>query len=843
MLTALVGATLIAGLTSFAPARAKAQEADTTLFLPGSYEQYLPLVTPADAAISDDYIALADESKLYLYDRAQGEYRCYVHTAENGDERKISRLQFTPDGRLFYSDQDAHLFQYNFASEEASIQNNVPCATFVIDGDTLYTASVANGITTFYSMPHRDASLSFQRATVIGELSTSTTITPYMFVKDGVLYCAINSYVHAYTYAGGKYDHSVLLLAGSTSVQSLTSVAVFQDTIYFTVNGSAPTDGLYSTVLNEGCRLLITGSGFNALTTFGDHLYCVKGGTVRELARSEEGELSYTGYEIGASSDSKNRLSEGIDTVSARGLVVTADRGNGRVSVYDSAKEEFFLLESGVPTCVATDGNVIAVGVGNSVKVYDYAAYLKALAAGEEYTPFVHTTENIVLGLAVIYGRSYYVTEHHYGVAEEGAEKEFTRSNSPVALTSDVYGNLYVADQQLGIRKYTEEEFLDFLSEGTLITEDWHLPQNFRSLRADYDGNLYYLSGSNLFCNGAQFARFSSEGYVYFGRDASAGDPLSVALGFEDNTLYLQYGNYILKTTETAFPSLSAISAEGAAEEVFRSPEEKELSFVDVKAGVTGIGVDLSGLDEFSSVFGYTDYARTLAGGRGILLAQKDQFSLVALFERFYDGSGSHFEYGYTVALFRTEDCSKAPAERTSVPPATYYTTSSVLFSYYPVLSEALAIERLERSAEVTLLATLSQEEGTGFDFAFVRCGNRCGYLPLSYLTESAPVPPAADEYTLGYLKASEKGVTFRAADGKTLNVTERTQVKIYDTHDGLYRLSITREGVEYTAQVTREMLQTGNPNVLRMSVIIILCVLAVGILTAYILLIPRKKR
>ena len=59
--------------SGFLHVNAKADEAQTdALFLPVSYEQYLPLSdAPTDVAVSDNYTAIADGTKIYLYDRAK----------------------------------------------------------------------------------------------------------------------------------------------------------------------------------------------------------------------------------------------------------------------------------------------------------------------------------------------------------------------------------------------------------------------------------------------------------------------------------------------------------------------------------------------------------------------------------------------------------------------------------------------------------------------------------------------------------------------------------------------------------------------------------------------------
>ncbi len=798
-----------------------AAEPAVELFLPTSYEQYLPLRTPADAAMNDSYIVVADGSGLYVYDRDAVAWSRYDHTSHD-EPCNVTKVGFTPDGRLFFSDQEAHLYLYDFATRDAQIQSNISCSTFVIDGDMLYTAAVANGITTFLAYPHRGAGLSFDRARNIGDLPTSTSIAPHMFVMDGDLYCAVNMNVYVYRDNGSGYDASFKQLSGEEIVKDLTSVAVLGGHVYYTVNDPMTDtgDGVFVTDLDGAAKRLLEGDGFNSLFVFGENLYCVKGATVREI-ETDGKSARYTGYELAADSDSFNRLSHAGDTVRARDLLVSADCGNERVSVYNMRTGEFSLLGTGEASCVATDGEVIAAGVGTQVLLYHY---------GEEQPYYVHHSANAIAGVAVVFGRCYYVTEHHYGVAEEGAS-EFTRSNSPVALTADVYGNLYVADRQFRVLKYSEAEFLDeTVEDGEIVTEEWRLPEGFRSLRAGFGGELYYLSGNVIYANGERLAAADATGCVYYGDSKPA--LASFALGFEDNALYLQYGNFVARTDAASFPTLSTIAATDVYGEVFSAPDENSLALVDVKAGVTGICVGADRLTETSAYFPYDGYYRTAEGGRGILLAQRGGFSLVALFEN----------YGYTLALYRDGDCTAAPVTWTATVPSPRYTTSAVGLCYYPCISGPLTVTQLPRASELTLLATVKTEGA--FDFAFVRSGTALGYVPLAYLTETPPVPELPDEYTLGYLKASEEGVLFRAGDnGPSLLVTERTQVRIYDSGNGLYFVRFRRDGVEYTAQVPARMIQEGDPGALRMSLIIVLSVVAVGVLAAFILFRPRKKK
>lgn len=816
----LAAALLFAGgAFSLGAKTASAASATGELFLPTSYEQYLALEQPSDAAMNDSYVVIADGSGLYIYDREEVLWKRYLHAPFNGEPRTVTKVGFTSDGRLFFSDQDMHLFLYNFTTGEAQIQSEIPCSTFLIDGDTLYTAAVANGRTTFLAFPHRGAGLSYERRRSVGSLDASTSIAPHMFVTEGALHCAVNSFVYAFKENGSSYEASVKQLAGETVVQDLTSVAVYNDKIYYTVNGPEENgaDGLYVATLNDRSDRLLEGDGFNALSVYDGRLFCVKGKSVREI-ETDGATARYTGYEIAAESDSPNRLCGAGDSARARDLIVTADCGNARVSVYNTVSKEYDILETGVANCVATDGNVIAAGVGASVMLY---------RKGESKPYYIHTTANAVTGVAVVFGKCYYVTEHHYGIAEEGAV-EFTRSNSPTALASDVYGNLYVADWQYRVSRYTEEEFLDPTVEiGELVTEGWSLPVGYRCLRADFDGNLYYLHENAVYANGERLATVEANQCVY---NANRAIPVSFALGFEDNGLYLQYGSYMVLEKNVSFPTLSSVAAGNVSEEVFSVPDRERLALSDVREGATGIGVDVGKLQEGPAHFPYTDYYRT-GGGRGILLAERGKFSLVALYEN----------YGYTTALYRTEDCSPAPFLWTDVPPSPRYATSEIALGYYPCLAGPLTVRRLPRASELTLLAIITSDGQ--FDFAYVSNGAETGFLPLSYLTETPPLPSSPDRFTLGYLKANEDGVLFRSASGQTLLVSDERQVKIYEGQNGLYFVRFEKDGVEYTAQVTGKMLRTGDPDALRMSLIIVLSVVAVGVAVCYVLFRPKRKK
>ena len=816
---------LCGGILLTAPAGIEASAvAVPSLFLPGSYEEYLPLEYPTDAAMSEHYIAVADGNTLYLYDRSEGAYTAYTHRAA------LAEVEFAEDGRLFFNDQNAQLYQYSYSTQTAEIQTNVPCATFLIEGNTLYTAAVAGGTTTLYAIPADSAAISFDRAETIGQLSSYAGASPRLAFLEGVLYCAFNHLVTSCTPTENGYAINTQLLAGSsTDASGLSAFTVHEGEFYYAVNGTLDRDGLYRTVLNSGSELLFEGSGFTSLFSYDGTLYGVQNGSVR--AFSTENGAQLTGYEIGAGSNAPNRISGAGETVRAGDLLVIADEGNRRVLVYDIGEESFSSVPlGGEPACVATDGESFAVSVGDSIFIY---------GRGESTPRYTHTAESTVSGLTCVYGTYYYVTEHsYYGVAEEGA-REFTRPNTavPVAITSDLMGNIYVASasapgQSAVVNRFTESEFLDYASSGTPVGDGWALPAGFRSLRADYEGSLYYLLGSALYRNSVRLETFDASSALYHGTGGSAPSPVSFALSFADGTVYLNYGDFML-TAEVSFPNLGAIPAEGLYEQLHTAPAAQSLSYVDAADGTVGIAVDLSALDENSSTLAYTSHRR-IEGGSALVLGRAEQFLLLALYR----------DHEYVCMLVPEESCTPVLSECTATDEKRLLSSDASLMSY-PLLVDSLTEEELPRGTQVTVLAEISP--AAGFAFAEVRYGeDGHGYVLLDYLTKIAPLPSPNDEYRLGYLKANESGIAFYAADDRTetIRVTERTQVKIYEAENGTFDVCFEDDsGTLYTAQVTEDMLEAGGEDALRISIIIVLCVIAVGIGAVYILLVPKKTK
>lgn len=792
---------------------------NASLFLPEGYEQYLALDNPADAAFSENHIAVADGKNIYVYDRAQGVYRTYTH--DNSDYT-VSKLQFSEDGMLYFSDSAAASILYRLAPDDetlaaSQIVTSVGVGAFYLVGGTAYIASTADGQTSLSSIALDDPT---QPYTIATGLPSDLKMT----YSNDVLYCAASNTVYAYDTSDG-FSPKEYRLNGETPVVGLTSICAHGSGFYY-----ATAEGLYRSDLTNESDPLLSGNGFRALASYDGSLYCVEGASVHRLTLTDSAAFR-SGYEIASASPSENRLSDACDTVRAGDLLVTADAGNRRVSVYNFSEQSYTVIPCEydnapfTPSLVATDGTTIAVASGANVYTCTY---------GKTDFSRYGDVQTAVRGLAVVYGTVYYVTENGmYG----SSGTSVYHSGTPAGLTSDLYGNLFVALADGSVRRFTEATFLtaNHAGEDTGVT----LPSGFSSLRADFEGNLYCLSSGAVYRNGRSFASFSAADPFVCEQTGSA---VSFALGYEDDRVYFTFGNYIVVSDAGTLdvPSLNELSVGGAYDTVFSTHEQPPL-LCDVPAGSVGVATDLSALrEENGEFFPYCGYARSRQSARGVLLAETDAYSLVL----FADDSGNYTANLYVKSAFSPAIVQPDAEEYwTQTAGETHYLSNSVSAYFAPCLDASLADAVLERGAKVALLGVV---RAPGRDYALVEYegGGRDsarGYVPLSYLSELAVTPPEGEQYSLGYLRASDEGTVFRTQTGEERTVYERVQVRLYDNGDGTFT-ALLADDPSFGAIVPESAVDDENGEALRIALIVILTVLALVIIGVYLYLLPWEK-
>ncbi len=813
---------------------------NASLFLPETYEQYLTLTSPSDIAVSERYVAIAEEDKLYLFDREEGTpaYHTYEHTAAQS-KALISKIQFSDEGKLYFSDNLLGFYELDLSDLDslapATEQRLTSLSTFYLEKDTIFEASVVSGKTTYLSA----ALSSPDTQTQFGQ--DDNTVTPQLGFSDGKFYTAVGSVVTMYSISSedGKY-----IPTGNFTLQpglsGLKAITVTDGAMYYSVNGSSDVaNGLYRyNLATHNYELLLAGDGYGALTSYDGKLYAVKGNAVMEY--SLENGIEKTDYEISSASDSVNRLNAATDCARAGDLLVTADSGNRRLSVYDMKKDVYTVLPlSYAPAFVATDGEIIAAAADTTVYVYAWNS------RAENYELVCqNTVANTISGIACLYGKCYFVT-HGFGYGIAGAEgPEFLTRDSgldqfpPAALTNDLYGNLYVIRSDGSVLRYTESNFVDpSVSQGEAL--NFTLPKDFHSVRADFEGDIFCLDGTNVFYrNGVAAAQIDGGNFIF--TDGSVA-PVSFALGFEDDRVYFNFGNFVVRSEQgvLGFPTLATIDATGVHEEISRVHTPEEVTYASVRKGAVGIKVDLASLESGAPYFPYDSYARTAESGRGVILAETAKYELVALYH----------DRGYDVRLFRREQCESAEAEIAESAGKKNLSSACNLYNY-PCIADAYAVS-LPRGTELRVLYTVVSDGDKadlpdyGYDFVYVEVQTPAretlrGYVPLSFLTDADPNGREREQFEIVKLK---EDTLFGGPNGE-ITLAAGTEVRLYREEDGTYTARYSDEsGKTYFRSLTEEMIDRGQSDALRIALIVILSVLALVIIGVYFALLPREKK
>ncbi len=808
---------------------------NSKLFLPGSYEQYLPLNDPTDVAFGAEYIAVAQENRIYLCNRTGDtiSYRYFEH------ERQVSKIQITDENRLFFSDNEAYFFELNVKEADLTAENKqINASTFYIAGDILF-AAVGSDLGTNYTM--RDLN-DLQNYRTVDHNDFRTT--PQMTFSNGKLYSVVGRMVSVYEYHSelDRYALSdTVNLFQNVSVTGLKSACAIGTSLYYSVNNDGEEQSLASGVYcydfaASSSAVLIEEDGYSAMTTYGNRLYAIRNDSVLEFD-VKGGALKTTGYEIAASSPSVNRLSEATDTVRAGDILVTADAAAQRVSVYNFRSNEYTVIACDfIPELVATDGDLIAVSST------DFGVY--TCRYGEKNFTLGCVRQAQIRGLACVFGNAYFVTSNSvYGAVGNDTTAVHAYNGTPQRMTADLYGNLYISYTDGAVYRFTEQNFIRNGGDGEKLAIT--LPQNHTSLRADFEGNLYYLSGGSVYKNSDLFTNIDGSDFVYRA-DGAAQTPVSFAMGFEDTEIYFNFGNYVIKSKEETLsvPTLNRILANNAKTDSFTVHGVEEL-FVDVPEKTVAVCIDLAKLrtDE-SEYFPYKDYCRLTESRRGLLLSQTENYFVIILpDEEMGDAYIIHKDPSF---LVDTEDYYEQTDHGAYL--------SSNVFSYFaPSLETALQDVQLLRGASVAVLGYLTAPDR---EYALIEYQTETkedgareialmkGYVPKSFLTSVSPLPEETEEYLSVYIKANEEGIVFLSEDGEQLIVKERTEAKAVKNEDGTYTVTVEKDGKSYVATSVKEsQIDWQKSDSLRIALIVILSVLVLLIIGAYLFLLPRTPK
>ena len=487
--------------------------------------------------------------------------------------------------------------------------------------------------------------------------------------------------------------------------------------------------------------LFKTQGSFSALSIFDGSVYAVDGNIIRRFNVTD---LAFTGYEISNKSASQNRTNAVTDGYLVGNLLLLADDGNHRISICDTKSGDFLTpIQNAMHTnYLVSDGNTVLAANADKAILYS----MQTETYGAILAEFDNFIGNVV-GAASVYGKYYLALDNycHYLVeADETGkwtctETKRVATRQPSLLTSDVYGNLYVASGSK-IHRYTEEQFLSIDQDGTEVYGN--LPQATSKIMVDYAGSLYALIENNLYKLGQEQAYPLSEPLVY----TDTATLTSFTFGIENNETYLIYQeNFAAKTTLLNLPTVKTIAVGETDDDIF-AKESASFSVVQTKPDALVVYFDIHALQN-AEVFPYVSYARRALPFTALKIGETETHNALAIFNE------STHEY-QTCLVLKTQ-CEELPAEEYRADYETEkigYLSNAVSLYKFPYLNAMLTATRLNAGTEIVLLGEIDKLDHPYYHVAFVNenGARQTGFIPKAYVTLFNGAPPIPETEIYG---------------------------------------------------------------------------------------------
>ena len=705
------------------------QQSGATLFLPESYEQYLPLSEPTDVSVSDGYIAVADKKTVYVYNRSEGTYSAYEHGV-NVNELYVSGndLYFLDQGMNLFKTSASRLPSEQLLNAEA-IQH---CISFAISSDVMYFTKKSGGKAQIYSAPLSAPLSETQRS---AEFSAETD--PAIAVDDGELYYTHEG-VNSHLYRLGSETSFEVLLPQKT----ISSIAVTGDILYYTASGSFYAYNVTALRQNESGLLFSATGDYSALCAAEDgYIYAVDGKTVKRYDPEQGG---FTSYEISSSSSSLGRLDGANDLALAGDHLVVNDKGNSRISVTHVTTKQTSVIPSIQGDYLATDGKRALVANATAAALYD----LETKTELETYSSF----PTDIVGVASVYGAYYIATQSGFAkIGEDLTLSPVTPSNkTPKLLCSDVYGKLYVAYADGSVYAYSETELMSTQTQGSPSEKIATIQSDVKKISVDLNGTLYALRETEVttYTKGSEQKYLLNKSLVYSQNDLTSVP--SFAFDCTENKTYVLYaGNFLVQTDEWNLPTFQTVTVGEADEKVFAA-SDATFSLVKIPQRTLYILFDIGKLNG-ATHFPYLSHELEETEQTALKLGETDTFHIVAVFEK--------ESKTYKTALVQKSACNEEILEQDFLKPAeafpnckTGYTTNALPLYKYPYLTDLLTVTNVPKNAEITVLGQIDELDYKYYLVEYEDAEGRVlkGYLPQAYVSAFDGTPPTPEQTVFG---------------------------------------------------------------------------------------------
>jgi len=711
--------------------QSQSYEHTETLLFPASYEEYLPLTSPSDVAVTDGYHAVSDGNAIHVYNAHDGVYRTYFHE-QNVEAAKnvVTKLQFYGNS-LYFLDASTGLYVLDVRTLGVGgtpTQTGLSCSTFAIHKDSLYFTTISNGISQLSKAPLNDLKMS-SSITLLDNLSLEPTLA---FFGGELYYTDAGVYLNkidpetkgAQPTFLSKFSANILSMYISGNVLTCSDI-----------NGNFYAYDLAQLSVSPNANLLdpifFAAGDHAALTAHGGFVYVIQNTSVRQYDLEQ---AAFTEYEISSSSTSINRLNGGTESCLANNKLFIADDGNDRIGVYDVTANEFLTPISSDLTAsyLASDGETVLASDSSQAVLYS--------AAGDSYGEILATFAGFngnVVGTASVYGKYYFLTDNNYFYVTDEADNWNLTETKKIStrfaklLTSDAYGNLYVGTEK-SVYRYTEAEFLSPTHEGEELFTD--LPVNTTKLLIDYTGGAYALADGKLQKLGGEPYELNAP-LVY----SDSATIASFAFSLEENATYLLYEeNYVVKTDALDLPTFKTIAVGDAAEKIFAS-ESATFSVVQTQENALVIAFAMENL-QGAEYFPYLSFYRTKAPFTALKIGETETHFVLAA----YDETAKT----YTTCLVLQSQCSQYSDDEYRIPyeqAKTGYLTNEVSLYKFPYLNSDLTVLKLASNSKVDIVGEIDKLDHAYYEIVYTDGENRyTGFVPKVYVSEfnGTPTPP-----------------------------------------------------------------------------------------------------
>lgn len=714
------------------------------LLLPQTYEEYLPLSSPTDVAVCENYTAIADGNRIYIYDKTAGEYQVFQHEKSGiATQDEVKKLQFSEGGKLYYADSSSgdNFYELNVHDFTTKKFEDIACDTFVIHDQALYFAG-PTGVLYSTSLVDDDAPKTPLR------LSASPR-NPVLAFWNGELYFTDDGATQILYKIDPASDAPAQV---ATFAEPIGNMTIHQDVFACSTNAGNfhvyPLSGI-----PDQPKTQIQSGDYSALDAYDGYFYVIKENAVRQYSLQD---YAFTGFEICSQSDAPNRLRGASKLALSGENLFVADNGNARISVYNR-KDNAFL--TAIPTemqtlYLASHGETLVTANAEKVVVY---------AIGEEnYGEKLATFENFhgnIVGVAGVYGKYYLATDksQFYSLAYDTEWKVSAPTEksvpAPKALASDAYGNLYTLTS-FQVYRYTEEEFLSVSTEGEKLPFA-SVPAHATELAVDFHKRVYALSENSVYDLTAQTELSFSTPLVY--PQTQNANVLSFTFGVEENETYLLCdGAYIVRSPRLHLPTVKTIFVNGADEHVFANAPA-EFTVVQTANNALLVEFDLQALPG-ETYFPYLGLERSATPKTALVIGKTDAYSLLASFDENKNAYRTYLALSADCSPLNADEYRKTYAESER---KTGYLTNAIALYKYPYLNGLLTVDALARGTEIVLLGEIEKLDHAYYHISYTdeQGVTRTGYIPQSYANTFSGLPPVSETVEVGETDSNHDSV------------------------------------------------------------------------------------